>query len=244
MTLLRPLTAIRLLALGPLLLVPTVSGAQQRPAIVEKLGKTFGLDSFGKLDAIRYTFNAQLPGIDISRSWTWETKTDRVTYEAKDKSGNPVTVTYLRSQLASQPAQVQETIDPGFVNDQYWLLLPFHVSWDSSATVEDTGTQKLPLGDGSAEKIVVKYPSEGGYSSGDTWDLYIGPDGRIAEMVYHRGGPKKPTTVIATWADYKTAGPLLVSLDHRGTADGEPLHISFSNVAVKAAGSDTWVDAR
>jgi hypothetical protein len=155
-----------------------------------------------------------------------------------------VKVTYLRSQLGSQSAEVTEDIDPGFVNDNYWLILPFHFSWDTNATVEDAGVQKLPAGEGSAEKVVVKYPSEGGYAPGDTWDLYVGTDGRIQEMVYHRGGPAKPSFVIASWVDYKKAGPLLFSLDHHGTADGQPLHIFFSNVAVQLAGSNTWMEAQ
>jgi hypothetical protein len=49
------------------------SGAQQRPPIVEKLTKTYGLDSFGQIEAIRYTFNVEAPGLNVSRSWTWET---------------------------------------------------------------------------------------------------------------------------------------------------------------------------
>jgi hypothetical protein len=64
------------------------------------------------------------------------------------------------------------------------------------------------------------------------------------EFIYHRGGPKKPSNVTTTWAGYKMAGPLLVSTDHRGTADASPAHIFFSNVAVKLAGSDTWMDAK
>jgi hypothetical protein len=244
MTILLQRDAIRLLALSLLLLLPATSGAQQRPPIVEKLGKTYGLESFGQIEAIRYTFNAQLPGVDLTRTWIWEPKTDQVTYEGKDKSGNPVKVTYLRSQLDSQSAEVKETIDPGFVNDQYWLVFPFHVVWDTNATVEDAGMQKLPLGTGSADKIVVKYPADGGYSQGDTWDLYLGPDGRIQEFVFHRGGPRKPSTVTTNWADYKKAGPLLVSLDHHGNADDKSVHIFFSNVAVKLAGSNDWMDAK
>jgi hypothetical protein len=238
------LTAILGLPISGMLMLAAPCLAQQRPPIVEKLAKTYGLDSFGQVEAIRYTFKAQLPGVDVARSWIWEPKTDQVTYESKDKSGNPVKVTYLRSQLGSQPAEVNETIDPSFLNDQYWLLLPFHVSWDSSAAVESAGMQKLPQGQGTAEKIVVKYPSDGGYSPGDTWDLYVGGDGRIQEMAYHRGGPRKPSLVIASWADYKKAGPLLVSLDHPGTADDKPLHVSFANVAVKLAGSNTWLEAQ
>jgi hypothetical protein len=104
--------------------------------------------------------------------------------------------------------------------------------------------QKLPLGKGSAKRVVVKYPSEGGYTPGDTWELYVGSDNRVEEFVYHRGGPTKPSVVIATWAGYKKAGPLLISTDRRGTADGKPLRVSFSDVSVKLVGSDTWVNAR
>ena len=179
----------------------------------------------------------------LSRSWVWEPKTGQVSYEGKDKDGKPVKATYLRSQLNSQPANVKDDIDPAFTNDYYWLLFPFHAYWDTSATVTDQGMQKLPLGNGSGQLVAVKYPSEGGDTPGDTWELYVGKDKRVEELVYRRGGPKKPSVVIATWAGYKKARPLLISTEHRGTADGKPLHISFSDVSVKLAGSDTWVKA-
>jgi len=55
------LDAIRLLAVGLLrLILPTTSGAQQRPFIAEQMAKTYGLDSFGQIEAIRYTFNLEL----------------------------------------------------------------------------------------------------------------------------------------------------------------------------------------
>jgi hypothetical protein len=235
--------ALCLLPILGVLILSATSWAQQRPPIVEKLAKTYGLDSFGQIEAIRYTFKAEAPGIDLFRSWIWEPKTDQVTYEGKDKSGKPVKITYLLSQLGSQSAEVKADIDPGFLNDNYWLILPFHFAWDINATVEDTGMQKLPLGTGSAEKLAVKYPSDGGYSPGDTWDLYLGTDGRIQEIAYHGGGPAK-FEVVATWTDYKKAGPLLFSLDHRGAHNGDPLRVSFSNVAVKLAGSNTWMDAQ
>ena len=104
--------------------------------------------------------------------------------------------------------------------------------------------QKLPSGNGSAERVVVKYPSEGGYSQGDTWELYVGADKRIAEFVFRRGGAAKPGVVTATWADYKKAGPLLISTDHRGTADEKPVRIFFSDVSVKVTGSDSWMNAQ
>ena len=116
------------------------------------------------------------------------------------------------------------------------------VYW-SGADVQDMGMQKLPLGEGSAKQVVVKYPSEGGYTPGDTWELYVGSDDRVEEFIYHGGEPTKPSVVIATWTDYKKAGPLLISMDRRGTADGQPLRVFFSDVSVKLVGSDTWVNA-
>jgi hypothetical protein len=236
-------TTIRCLFVGVLVLAAT-SWAQTRPPIVEQLAKTHGLDAFGQIEAIRYTFNAEFPGVNVSRSWEWEPKTDQVSYEGQDKDGKPVKVSYVRSQLNSEPANVKDDIDPAFVNDQYNLLFPFYVYWDYSADVQDLGMQKLPLGEGSAKRVVVKFPPEAGaYSPGDTWELYVGSDNRVEAFVYHRGGPLKPSVVIANWAGYQKAGPLLISTDRRGTADGKPLRVFFSNVSVKLVGSDTWVTA-
>src|SRR5262249_34245077 len=159
--------------------------------------KAHGLDSWGQIEAIRYTFNIDWGPLKLSRSWVWEPKTDRISYDGKDKAGNPVKITYSRSELPSQSAVVKDEIDPAFFNDQYNLLAPFHVVWDTSATVEDAGMQKLPLGKGSAQKVVVKYPSNGGYTPGDTWTLYVGTDGRIRVLDFHRGGPTKPSVFLA-----------------------------------------------
>jgi len=103
----------------------------------------------------------------------------------------------------------------------------------------------LPVGNGSAELVAVKYPAEGGgHTPGDTWELYVGKDNRAEYLVYHRGGPKKPSLLFATWAGHKKAGPLLISTDHRGMADDKPIRVFYSDVSVKVTGSDTWVDAK
>ena len=235
-------TTIRLLVCAMLVLAAT-AWAQTRPPIAEQIAKTYGLDAFGQIEAIRYTFNVNLGALKLSRAWVWEPQADRISYAGQDKAGKPVKATYVRSQLSSQPAVVQDEVAPAFVNDQYWLIFPFHVVWDG-ANVEDTGMHKLPLGKGSARRVVVKYPSEGGYSPGDTWELYVGSDNRVEELVYRRGGPQKPSVVVATWAGYKKAGPLLISSDHRGTADGKPMRVFFSHVSVKLMASDTWVNAQ
>ena len=245
MTIVNRIMLIRFLAFAVLLFAAT-SWAQTRPPILEQIAKTYGLDSYGQVEAIRYTWTGEIPGLfKLSHAWEWEPKTGKISYEGKDKEGKPVKVTYLSSELNSQPDNVKNEVEPAFVNDNYWLLFPFHAYWDTSATVTDQGLHKLPIGNGSARRVAVKYPMEaGGYTPGDTWELYVGKDKRVEQFAYHRGGPKKPSLVIATWAGYKKAGPLLISTEHRGTADGKPLHVFLTNVSLKLTGSDKWIDAQ
>jgi hypothetical protein len=228
------------------LFMTATSWAQaQRAPILEKIAKTYGVDSFDKIEAIRYTWSGEIPGVfKLSRTWEWEPKTTQVTYEGKDKDGKSVKVTYKRSELGSQPDMVKNEVDPGFINDNYWVLFPLHAYWDTSATVIDQGMFNLPIGSGTAELVPVKYPADSGYTPGDTWNLYVGKDNRVVFFDYHRGGAKPPSRVFATWAAYKKAGPLLFATEHRGTADGKPFHLVISDVAVKVTGSDTWIKAQ
>ncbi|HSZ61769.1 MAG TPA: hypothetical protein VK828_08215 [Terriglobales bacterium] len=238
-------TMFRFLAVALLVLAAT-AWAQNRPPILEKIAKTYGLDSYGQVEAIRYTWNGEITGLfKAAHVWEWEPKTGKVSFEGTDKDGKPVKVTYMRSDLSSQPDNVKNQVEPAFVNDNYWLLFPLHAYWDTSATVTDEGMQKVPSGKGTAEKVVVKYaPELGGYTPGDTWELYVGKDDRVEYLVFRHGGDKKPSVVKATWVAYKKAGPLDISTDHRGDADGKPLHIFISNLAVKVTGSDKWIEAK
>src|SRR5438105_2934929 len=106
------------------------SGAQERPPIVEQMAKTYGIDSFGQIEKIRYSWNLEIPGVKIANSCEWEPKTGQISYEGKDKGGKAVKLTYQRSQLGTQSDAVKEEVDPASINDQYGLLLPLHDVWD------------------------------------------------------------------------------------------------------------------
>jgi hypothetical protein len=230
---------------GLALAMAATASAQARPPILEKMAKAYGLDSWDQIQAIRYTWNLQLGKLNLSRSWEWEPKTGKVSYEGKDKDGKAVKVSYLRSELGSQPDSVKNDVDPGFINDNYTLLFPLKAYWDSGAAVIDQGMYNLPAGSGSAELVAVRYPAEvGGYTPGDTWELYVGKDRRAEYLVYHRGGAKKPSLLYVTWGGHKKAGPLVFSTDHRGFADGMAIRVFFTNVAVKVTGSENWVNAK
>lgn len=229
-----------------LLILPVTSWSQQRDPIIEKIAKVYGIDSWDQIEAIRYTWSIDLPGLfKATHKWEWEPKTGKISFESTDKDGKPVKVSYDSSQLSSQPDQVKNQVEPAFVNDNYWLLFPFHAYWDKSASITNEGMKKMPIGAGSATLVSVKYPKEaGGYTPGDTWDLYVGKDYRIEQLLFRHGGDKKPSLVTAKWAGYKKAGPLLFSTQHPGTADGKPLTITITNIAVKVTGSDKWIPAQ
>jgi hypothetical protein len=233
--------AIHLLALGMLLLLPAPSQAQQSPSTID-IAKVYGLDSLSQIESVRYTWNVDSPIGKVARSWEWSPKTDTVSYDGKDKDGKEVKATYKRSELEKQSDAVK-ALDPIFMNDQYWLLLAIRIAWDGVPGT-DEGTQKLPLGDGSAQKVSVKYPNAG-YQPGDTWDLYVGADKKIQEIVYHRGAPTPPPhLVMANYIDYKKAGPLLIAMDHHGKIDGKDFRLFFTDVSVKLSGSNNWINAQ
>jgi len=238
----RGFAVVQLLAVSVPFIISAAPGAQERAPIAEQIAQAYGLDSFGKVEAIRYTFN--IPDLKLSRSWVWEPKTDTVSYDGPDHDGRPVKVSYRRNQLDSQSDAIKTDIDPAFVNDHYVLLFPLHIAWDVWASVTDDGTHEMPISKKSATRVVMKFPSQGGYSPGDTWELYVGKDKRLEEIIYHRAGAGFPSVYVATWQDHKKAGPLLFATDHEGKGDGRPLRVFFSDVAVKVTGSEEWISAR
>src|SRR4051812_25861100 len=110
--------ASRPMAFSIFLVLSAISCSQKTTSVAEPIAKAYGVDSFKQIDAIRYTFNVQFPGVKASHSWTWEPKTGQVTYESKDKEGKPIKVSYNHSQLSSQSDDVKNNIDPAFINDQ------------------------------------------------------------------------------------------------------------------------------
>ena len=205
-------------------------------ALHETVADAYGIHSFAYVEQIRYTFNVKIGEKYITRSWIWHPNADRVTFM---ENGKPFT--YNRSTLNQNPSEKLKKVDARFINDQYWLLFPFHLVWDDKAKIEDTGTHKLPMGDGNGRRLVVTYPPVGGYTPGDVYELFIDESHKISHWIYRRGGSTKPTR-ITTWEDHRTVGPLSVSFNHNGS-DGK-FRLWFSDVAVKLKHSDQWVESK
>ena len=215
----------------------TVDNKAGEADIRQKVAEAYGIQSFGQIEQMRYTFNVQAGDKYVSRSWVWQPKMDEVTFTA---GSNAQPTTYSRKKISTSAPDDLKKIDGWFINDNYWLLFPIRVAWDKQAKVDDLGLKNLPIGEGNSRCLVVSYPPEGGYTPGDVYELYLDDSFRITQWIYRKGGSAVPTNV-ATWDDYRQVGPLVLALNHQWA--NKNVRIWFSKVAVKTAGSAGWINA-
>jgi hypothetical protein len=225
---------MRIMMLALAAMLASLGTAQNdKGPIRRRIAEAYGLAGFAQVDRLEFTFNVKLGDREIHRHWTWEPKTGKVTFRGKDEKGAEQTVSYVRAADAKDLPADAKAIDPMFVNDQFWLLFPFHLVWDDSATVEETGEATLPIGEGKAPRVLVKYPaSSGGYTPGDHYEAFLAPDLTLVQWSYHKGGGAEGKP--ATWEGYAQVGPLRLSLEHRGPND---FHLWFTDVAADLSGS-------
>ncbi|HUI93586.1 MAG TPA: hypothetical protein VLX68_15170 [Chitinivibrionales bacterium] len=217
-----------------LLLVLGISCARpqtEKNSLPLQLAKAYGLDSFCLVGKIKYTFNVKFNGKTISRSWLWDVSGGRVTMQ--EPGAAPVS--YARG---GSPDTSFRKVDAQFINDQYWLLFPFHLAWDTSAIVTVAPNQPVPIGTGTATRVTIAFPPAGGYTPGDAFDLFVDNRNRVKQWAYRRGNAAAPTRT-NLWEENRRVGPLLVSLNRPG-ADST-FRVWFTDVAVQLKGSNDWL---
>jgi len=196
--------------------------------IGQKIARTYGIEHFDEILELKYTFNAKIGKKTINRSWVWVPKDNQVTYIEDD--GTTQALTYNRENISDKSDSIKE-VDSKFINDQYWLLFPFHLAWDEGIRIEvEDEKMNLPIGSGVTTKVRVIYPDAGGYTPGDVYELYLDENYMILEWIYRRGGSEDPTR-ITTWEDNTQFGPITISLNHLGP--DENFRVWFSNVEIK-----------
>ena len=190
----------------------TPTNFKQHPA--KALAEAYGVDSFKQIKEISWTFDVTIGKKHIERHWTWEPESGKVTLKRK---GHP-TLAYNHKQVISSsgPKPIGPQVlqaDKWFVNDAYWLLYPFQIHWSNPQVTVD-GKANLPIGSGQAQKVVVQFPTQGGYTPGDKYELFLNDQHHIVQWVYHRAGknPGRP----ATWQKNVMLGPIMICTEHKG----------------------------
>ena len=120
-------------------------------------------------------------------------------------------------------------IDRGFINDKFWLLIPFQLVWDQGTTVSEPIKTEAPISKNKMNKITLTYPNEGGYTPGDAYDIYYGDDYLIKEWAYRKGN-KPEASLINTFENYQDFNGIKIALEHK-KAKGD-WNLNFTNVKV------------
>lgn len=194
-------------------LIGTMGNKSQ--TLKEQVADNYGLKNFSKVKSIEFTFNVEFKGNKFKRKWKWEPKSDQVTYWGPDKNGKNIEYTYTRKAIKDVKDEKIKYVDARFINDQYWLLFPFHLVWDNNVDIKNVGKKNYPIGKGRGNCLIVKYANNVGYTPGDIFELYLGKDNMIKEWIYRHGGSKKDKSP-ATWTDNKNFGGIIISTMHKG----------------------------
>lgn len=226
----------------PLLIIIVIACAgpvTQTPetTIRRRIGNAYGVQYFSQVEQLQYTFNQKVAEKQISRFWLWEPKINRVTFKGKDYQQS---VTYYRHEIERTASSALKKVDAWFINDNYWLLFPFHLVWDTDAKLEDIGRRPLPIGSGRADCVVAAYPAAQGHAPGRVYEVYLADNYRLKQWAYRRGESDKPAG-FTTWDNHRQVGMLVVALNRQG--EDENFRVWFTGVGIKLTGSHSWLFA-
>ena len=195
--------------------------AEKELTLVEKIAEANGIENFKDVEELRYTFNVKVnDSLRTSRAWKWRPQDKIATLSTLDS-----TVTYNYETQAAQ----RKKVDQQFINDQYWLLFPFHLIWDEMQW-EHTTEATAPISEKQMQRITVTYPDGAGYTPGDMYEIYFGDDFLIREWVYFSGGSRE-RPFATTWEDYEKYEGIPIAKMHK-SEDGS-FKLYFSDISIK-----------
>lgn len=212
---------LHLLICIPLFFLAACNNSNEKEkTIVDQIAAANGIEAFDDVEELRYTFNVRVNDtLRTSRNWQWRPQDKTATLITADTS-----ITYNYETEAANHKQT----DQQFINDQYWLLFPFHLAWDEME-YEHNGQATAPISGENMQQVIVTYPSDAGYTPGDVYEVYFGDDLIIGEWVYRSGGSTEnpfPTT----WENYQDYNGIKIAKMHR-SGDGN-FELFFSDVGV------------
>jgi hypothetical protein len=190
--------------------------------IAKKVADAYGFTNFKNAKAITFTFNVKRDTSVTYRSWNWNIANNIVTLTTPKE-----TLTYNTDTIQSAATK---SVDQKFINDQYWLIFPFHLIWDSGFTLTTKAAQVSPISKNAQTMLTVQYNNKDGYTPGDAYDLYLDANYMITEWSFRKGGAEKPS-LSTTWQDNIIVGGLTIATN-RVNADGK-FSIYFTGVTVK-----------
>ncbi len=189
-------------------------------SIAQKIANAHGFENWKNIAEIQFTFNVDRDSSHFERTWFWKPEQDLVVMKSKDK-----TVKYNRASIDSLNIKA----DQGFINDKFWLLVPFQLVWDEGTTISMPIKEKAPISNTEMNKIILTYSSDGGYTPGDAYDIYFDDNYLIKEWIFRKGNQKE-ASMITTFENYQEFNGIKIALEHKKQLENWSLN--FTNVKV------------
>lgn len=198
-----------------------VTEVEQELTSQEKIAKANGLDAFENINEIQFAFNVKVgDSLRTKRFWNWNLKLNTVTLTEKDS-----TKSFNRN---DEPNEQQKIIDQKFINDSYWLLFPFQLVW-SDAEITEGEMSEAPISKQKMHQLTASYKSDGGYTPGDTYEVFYDDDYMIQEWVYTSADGK--SQLASTWEDYENFEGIMIAKSHK--SPDRNFELFFTDIEVK-----------
>ncbi|MCT4628254.1 hypothetical protein [Winogradskyella sp.] len=187
----------------------------------EKIAVAHGIENWDNVKNVEFTFKVIRDGRSgHGRRWVWDTKTGEISLGSSLGA-----LKYNRNKIDS----ISLDADKAFINDKYWLLVPFQLVWDTTATISESKKMVSPIKKDTLQMITITYPNEGGYTPGDAYDIYYDKNYMIKEWVFREGNSKEPT-LTNTFENYQDFNGIKIAIDHK--KEGGNWNLNFTDVSI------------
>jgi hypothetical protein len=186
-------------------------------SLADSVAATHGFEYWQDVERLDFRFDVAVDGkLRTQRNWTWFPKTDSVIRRAD--AGE---VSFRRNSTLDS---IQMEADAQFINDSYWLLMPFYLVWSKDGySTEIIRNTTSPLDSSPRTKLTIQYDDKGGYTPGDAYDLYLNNSLELMEWVYRKGGQDEASMTMS-WSDYRSIENLLLPTNHFGKGSVQISH--------------------
>ncbi|HYQ88575.1 MAG TPA: DUF6503 family protein [Candidatus Binatia bacterium] len=235
---------------------PMGKADEKAAAVAAQLDNALGgMSAWGSVPYVRFDFVVVKDGKEVARFRHWWDKRhgmDRV--EGPDDKGRMVAAIVNlqtrtgKSFTAGLPdrdsSEVAAQVDNAYqrwVNDSYWLMMPFKVR-DPGTNLKYSGVKKGSNGV-DYEVLELTFDKGVGLTSGDHYWLYVNPKTHLMDKWDYLLESMKPPAASATWEGWTKVGPVRFSTMHH--FQGKPAHLQFENVATPSSMDESiFTDAR
>ena len=198
-----------------------IEETSKKLTIAEKIANAHGYENWKNVSEVKFTFKVDRDTIKgQGRSWVWRPKENKVSMSLGETQ-----ISYIRHEMDS----THIAADRGFINDKFWLLVPFQLVWDTSATISDPVVAKSPIKNEDLNMITLLYGSEGGYTPGDAYDIYYDENYMIKEWTFRQGN-SEAQSLSNTFENYRNFNGIKIAIDHK--KDEGTWNLNFADVSI------------